>query len=157
MGTMRIPKGRLVVDADVACSAGKREIEPTQSCFQFLTELLDSKAITVFNPKLFQEWIDHASPFGNHALAELRSRGRISMLESNDLTEVLTLIRSELKESEGRRRLEKDSHVMDAALFTDRIIISNNNKERKLLRKLKEKLAFANQLEWYLTLELYMN
>lgn len=114
---MAVSSKCLVIDASVASAAGQTMHPRSFRSREFLSEVLKISHRAVMTPTLTQEWDRHQSLFALRWRAEMRTQDKII-----DLAGV---------EDEQLRRqvvisaaVEKDLHLIEAALATDKTIVS---------------------------------
>jgi hypothetical protein len=114
---------RLVIDASVASAAGFTMKPTSRRCREFLQAVLRISHRAAMTPLLRAEWNKHQSLFAARWLAEMRSRGKVE-----DLADV----RNEALRAEapGTVSAQKDLHLIEAALATDKIVISLDDRAR---------------------------
>ncbi|HTA67608.1 MAG TPA: hypothetical protein VK776_05000 [Bryobacteraceae bacterium] len=114
---MALPSRRLVVDASVASAAGET-LHPTSfRSREFLGEVLKISHRVVMTVTLAGEWDRHQSLYAARWRAEMRSRKKVVDIADVQNDEV----RRQVPES---RAIRKDLHLIEAALATDQIVIS---------------------------------
>lgn len=112
---MAVPSRRLVVDASVASAAGQ-----SQDSFrsrEFLQEVLKISHRIVMTASLAKEWDRHQSLFALRWRAEMRSRAKIVDIADVENPEVRSQVRM-------TKAVAKDLHLVEAALATDKIVVS---------------------------------
>jgi hypothetical protein len=133
-----MPKSkRIVVDASVARSAGWETSlsAPSLQCRQVLRVIEKSHEV-VFNQECLDEWKKHASNYARDWLAGMHARKKVVRPEDLARNEEL---RSKLSQAapsgSSRAAIEKDAHLVEAALQTDQIVISRDEIVRGLFRQ----------------------
>src|SRR5271169_6766548 len=124
---MATPSRRLVVDASVASAAGKTMFPSSFRSREFLSEVLKISHRIVMTADLAEEWDRHESLYATTWRAEMRSRNKIVDLAVEENDEV----RRQVSVSKA---VEKDLHLIEAALETDKIVISLDDRARAQLR-----------------------
>ena len=124
---MAVPSKRLVIDASVASAAGATMHPTSRRCREFLSEVLKISHRAVMTPDLTREWDRHQSLFALRWRAQMRSLGKIvdiAGVESGELRRqvVLTLA------------VRKDLHLVEAALATDKTVVSLDDRAAVELR-----------------------
>ena len=139
---------RIVIDASVAGSAGGEDaIHPTSiNCTNFLNVFyLDTDFNMVMTLEIGGEWIRNWSNFAYTFLVNMLSEDRIYSPEEDDLLEIRKLkskmdpisLRKKLREE-----LEKDFILIEAALATDKSVVSLDK-----IRKRFVKICHEEELE----------
>ena len=130
---MRTDPKRLVIDANVARSAGRKDTESIASlhCREFLETMLnETRHLIVITDAIEAEWQKHQSNFASHWLASMYKRGRVCIIEIPTHGRLrFKVLRTTLSEHE-RSAMLKDIHLLEAALHADRIVISQDEKVR---------------------------
>ncbi|HKV39172.1 MAG TPA: hypothetical protein VJX67_08160 [Blastocatellia bacterium] len=114
---MATPSRRLVVDASVASAAGRTQHPTSFRSREFLGEVLKISHCAVMTATLAGEWDKHQSLYAARWRADMRSRNKIVdliALQNDD-------VRRQVQISKA---IEKDLHLIEAALATDKIVIS---------------------------------
>src|ERR1700687_4213677 len=114
---MAIPSRRLVVDASVASAAGQTMHPTSFRSREFLGEVLRISHRMVMTATLATEWDRHQSLYAARWRAEMRTR--------NNVVDI-----ADVRNDEVRRQVtfsitvQKDLHLIEAALATDQIVVS---------------------------------
>jgi hypothetical protein len=106
---------RLVIDASVASAAG--ETLHSRRCREFLRAVLKICHRIVLTPTLTAEWNKHQSQFARTWRAEMLSLGKVVNIEEIPNERV----RSQVPK---RRAVQKDLHLIEAAIATDNVVVS---------------------------------
>ena len=114
---------RLVIDASVASAAGLTMKPASRRCRELLQAVLRICHRLAMSPSLRQEWNRHQSLFAARWLANMRSRGKVE--------DIAALQNEQLRaEAPGTASAQKDLHPIEAALATDKIVISLDERAR---------------------------
>ena len=136
----------LVIDASVLRSAGQA-IGHSAHCSSILGNILDICHRAILSPEIKSEWDKH------HSRLAVKWRGsmiaRKKLLNIDLVTEANVSIRSKISELTGisdkdRVALEKDAHIIDAALRASKIIVTGDVR----LRALVHKWLGLKEIEW---------
>lgn len=157
----------LVIDASVLKASGDENATyPTSKhCHQFLQNVLEICHRAVLTRDLETEWNNHKSRFGQAWRGKMERRGKlvcIKSLEDADLRTKIYMtdiflanymaeILAEKLTEKNRLEVKKDIHLIEAALTTDKIVISlDDNTARRFftlaaqgVEELKELKAIA--------------
>jgi len=106
---------RLVIDASVASAAG--ETLQSRQCREFLRAVLKICHRIVLTPTLTVEWNEHQSQFARTWRAEMLSLGKVVNIEESPNERVRNQVPK-------RKAVQKDLHVVEAAIATDNVVIS---------------------------------
>jgi hypothetical protein len=124
---------RLVIDANVARSAGDSDVPVSHYSRAALDAILQGEFIAVFSVALRTEWNKHASLHSKLWWASMFARRRV---ENNDGLEFATHLDracSCLEQDKLKEALAKDFHLLQSALASGRTIISNEKNLPKLV------------------------
>jgi hypothetical protein len=140
---------RIVVDASVARSAGSGEQANrfSESSREALNAIQDHHQ-AVFSLECFHEWNRHERDFARRWRRRMTARKRVVFLgETVDdgLRESLT---GTLELERERRAIRKDAHLIEAALQTDRIVISRDEIVRGLFRQCCPVISQIRNVLW---------
>jgi len=141
---------RLVIDANIAYSAGTSEVPSSFYSRVCLDVILRDEHIAVFNRVLRQEWKNHASVHARRWQVAMEQRRRIEDAEGDEFKDLLDRACARLEGATWENALRKDFHLVQSALATDRILLSNESRLPSHLKASCEtvpelrKLFFAN-------------
>lgn len=139
---------RIVVDASVARASGERTPQARASVAA-LEALRQGKHIVVTSQTILAEWRKHASRFANTWLAELVSRGRIAHVdESVPQIDLDALELAAKKHQAGFNLMVKDLLLVEAALATDRRILSLDEHAREAFRRACASIVALQKILW---------
>jgi len=117
---------RLVIDASVASAAGLTMNPTSRRCREFLQAVLRISHRSTMTPVLREEWRRHQSLFAARWLAEMRSKAKV--------VEIADVRNEELRaQAPLSLSTQKDLHLIEAALPTDRIVVSLDQRAREEL------------------------
>ena len=121
---------RLVIDASVAGSASEKEHPDAKLCLDVLNRVRDLKYHVVMNEEIIGEWNRHQTRYSFQWITYMTERkrvfkGRISRNES-------------LRRRMSNDAMRKDVHLLEAALATDKRIVSNDDRARNSFRKIPD-------------------
>ncbi|WP_319244385.1 hypothetical protein [uncultured Propionivibrio sp.] len=136
----------IVVDADVARAAGVTEHPVSKNSRVLLQTLLAMDYKVGFCPVLFGEWKKHRSLFAKRWLGSMVARKKVVRLTPVSIA--LGLIDSANITEEQRSVANKDAHVVDAALASDRFIASNDKKARDVFCCVAQDTAAFRDVIW---------
>ena len=137
----------LVIDASIAQAVGSSE--RTKPLRDFLMGVYNICHQAVTTPEIRIEWKNHHSDVFQLWRKSMYSKKKIKdeehVPEDSPLRQYIGLI----KDQEQKKEMEKDLHLIEAALTADKIIISLDNKAEKHFGKfLKEqKIQWINPLK----------
>lgn len=114
-----------IIDADIARSSGNSE-HPVSSGSRKLLENLAKKGHKIaMCPNLREEWKKHKSIFATKWLASMVARKKVVFIDP--LKKIKISIEENMVDCKNKEIALKDSHLIDAALAVDKIIVSNDN------------------------------
>ncbi len=135
-------KKRLVIDASLARSAGETDSLASSRARHFLNAVLEICHRTIFTPAIRAEWDRHQSNFTRKWRVQMHSRKKIDVLplaqnESlrKGLLKTVRNLTNPEEQASNERAIEKDCHLIEAALAADRIIASSDRKARNLFAR----------------------
>jgi hypothetical protein len=114
---------RLVIDASVASAAGLTMQPTSRRCREFLQAVLRICHRSAMTPMLREEWNKHQSLFSARWLADMTSKAKVEDVADIQYEE----LRSEAPITASA---QKDLHLIEAALLTDHIVISLDDRAR---------------------------
>ena len=128
----KVTSKRLVIDACVARSAGEREHPTSEACRTYLKEILAICHKIVMTQEIRAEWEKHQSRFSKKWLVQMIAKKKFVPIQVNLETDLWD--QAELIESEKHRAaILKDLHLIEAAIATDKIIISTDDRFYQLV------------------------
>jgi hypothetical protein len=142
---------RLVIDADVARSAGQASSRDARSaaCRAFLLCLeSETRHALAMSDRLGQEWADHASAFAIRWRALMRSRRRLVDVGAADDPELRRSLAQHAASDAQRVRVLKDAHLIETARRTDRVVCSGDERVRSDLRQLAPAVSQLRRVVW---------
>jgi hypothetical protein len=148
---LRPKSKRLVVDVDLLVQCGKREKAPDprmKSCRRFLVAVRDICHHVAFNESLFSEWKRHKTSWASKWLTQMMARRKFEKLEDNPDSEISAAIIRVVTDRNTIAKMQKDQHLLEIALATDKRIISLNDKERFHFSKCCDEIKNINTLIW---------
>ncbi len=142
---------RLVIDASIAQAAGTTEHPTSKLSRECLSAVLQICHKIVMTPAIFQEWNKHQSLFAKKWLRCMIAKKK--MVTGVDLTEnEKKQIRENIEEfdtsSNKVKAMLKDVHLLEAALATDCVVVSSDEKVRHLFSDLSQQLVSVKRVAW---------
>jgi hypothetical protein len=141
---------RIVIDASVARAAGTEEsVHPTgKNCREFLKSVLHVCHSLVMTPDLKAEWAKHQSSFTRKWRLQMMARKKHISLEVEPAHSIGDAIgKLDVADSE-RAKMGKDSLLIDAALASDKSVISLDDTVRGLFAAASKSLRELRQIVW---------
>jgi hypothetical protein len=146
----KIASKRLVIDASIARAAGGRENPTSQRCTSFLTIVRDEGHRMVMTPDIYKEWQKHEARFAY--------RWRTSMVAQKQMAHFRTeavfdqYLRDRIDQTpttdKDRREMLKDVHLLEAAIATDRIVTSLNERDRNRFASICDDVPQIRDVVW---------
>ena len=141
---------RLVIDTDVAQASGDEDaIDPRAiNCRDFLKEVRAQNHRVVMTRKISDEWKRHRSRFALEwrvSMDASRQVERINPLEDQTLEDKITRTTNDAHEIEA---MEKDFHLLQAALATDQTVISLDETIRGLFKRASQQVGEIRDIIW---------
>jgi hypothetical protein len=120
---------RLVVDASVARSAGETTHPVSSLCRKFLECMLVSTCHLVMSDSISDEWNRHQSRYTRAWWKAMTARRRVVRLRDVRIEPLRRLMFT--------AEMLKDVHLLEAALATDRRIVSNDDEARNSYKEIR--------------------
>lgn len=137
---------RLVIDANIAHSAGSSEVPSSLYSRECLNAVLNNDHIAVFNSSLRGEWKAHASLFAKRWWRSMAARRRIDDVEGEEFAAHLAPACAYLEEDGWKAALRKDFHLVQSALASDWTILSNERSFPKYVALASRKVRVLSTL-----------
>lgn len=115
---------RLVIDANVAHSAGSSDVPVSLYSRECMNAVLEHDHVAVFGIKLLEEWREHASLHSRRWWRSMAARRRIESAEGDEFAVHCEPACACLEHEGWKDDLRKDYHLVQSALATDRTILS---------------------------------
>lgn len=140
---------RLVIDTDVARAAGGEEaVHPTsKNCRDFLLAMRETSHKLVLTPEISEEWKRHQSRFSRGWLVSMFARRRVLQIEPVARLDLRQQVANVANESK-RQAVLKDFHLIEAALDTDRTVISKDEIVRARLKIACRNVGEIRSIVW---------
>jgi len=126
----RLNSKRLVLDASLALGSNDLMFDPRDDAAgnrnrRCLEAAWEEEHVAVFNRQLQREWRDHASPSATAWLQKMVQKSRTVVDEGNDFSRLLQPACDYLPSAGEKADLAKDFHLVQSALATGQLILSN--------------------------------
>jgi hypothetical protein len=146
---------QVIIDADVASHASNKPGLSKKTIAQmnidtraFLDALHnETKDVMVMYPELLHEW-RFASKFSTAWRAQMVSERREKMIANPPITEFRSLIANAGLNANEHQTAIDDLHLVEAAIKTGKIVISNERKSRNVLNKAASNVKVLKEIEW---------
>lgn len=139
---------RWVIDADIARAAGLTENPMSSRCRYFLEHVRANNDQIVMTQEIKQEWDQHRSKLSAKWLVTMIAKKRmcyVLIAENEKLIHHLNT--SNLTQTE-EKVLNKDTHLLDAALKTDKHIASGDDTVQRIVAKVALLEPRLQSLSW---------
>jgi hypothetical protein len=137
----------LVIDACVARSAGETEHPVSSCCRKCLLAVQESGNFLVMTPEIAAEWKRHKSRFATTWRASMTARKRVIWLKDSALPS-LRKRAGKFNESRCRAVIDKDLHLVEAALASHRTIVSRDGRAGACFRLFAKTEASIRDVAW---------
>ena len=148
----------LVIDASVAGAAGQEEASyPTsKNCRDLLNAVLDSPHRIVMTPEIRQEWDNHQKSFAVRWLVAMERQAKIQLHDSLRDEGLRDKMTSLIGQQIGRDKITqevcaimlKDCHLLEAALESNKIVLSLDNKARFHFKVASVEIEDISEILW---------
>lgn len=138
---------RLVIDASVAATTGEPN-ERGDACRTFLDTTLAHKHRLVMTEAIYLEWKQHQGKWSRGWLAKMTSSKLVVTLLVEEEAALRKALNEALTSNTDREAVAKDTHLIEAAMATDRIIASCDEKARKPLHIAAAQVKSLRSLIW---------
>jgi len=136
----------IVIDADIARSSGESEHPISSSSRKLLEMVKDKGHYIAMCPLLRAEWSKHKSIYARKWLASMFAKKKVNFVVHK--SEFKAFIEENLLEDKMKKIASKDSHLVDAALLTDKVITSNDSTARKAFCEISSKNKILEEIIW---------
>jgi len=147
---MRLPGNsrRIVVDTNVAKSAGESVHPTSEACRAVLETMLTRQHRVVLSATQFREWQKHQSAYARRWLASMKAKNLWHVLTpepDSGLTERLHKLDCTDK---VRAEMLKDVHLLESALATDHAVVSQETNVLALFTTHTQALGVPRAVAW---------
>ena len=142
---------QLVIDASVARAAGRGSEARTENkkhCRDFLQEVLSICHHMAMTPEVLEEWKKHESNFARKwrtSMVARRKHRRGQPPIGKARTKAILATAESQKQADA---MAKDLRLIEAALLSDRIVISCDEEARKLFRRAASTVPALRCIVW---------
>lgn len=136
-----------VIDADIARSSGLTEHPVSSGSRKLLESVAAGGHKAAMCPTLRKEWKDHRSKFATRWMASMVAKKRIVFV--TPASTVKSHIEAHVDEGNEKEVALKDCHLIDAALESDKIIASNDDKARAVFCKIALTKGEIRTISWF--------
>jgi hypothetical protein len=139
---------RLVIDTDVCSKAGDRSGGDSLACLEFLTAVRQTGHSTVMTPALWDEWNRRRSRWAYIWLKSMYAARRVVELDLAPDAAVRAAVERGAPERSIADILLKDCHLIEAALATDRRVVSGEKRSRYHFGQLAARMKSLREVCW---------
>jgi len=141
----------LVIDTSVARAAGSESEHPiSKYCRDFLNGVLKICHRLVMTKEILDEWKEHRSLFAMRWHSAMVAKKKVvDFIKSNVKDEDLRKeIFSAAASDRDRKEMEKDLHLIEAALATDHIVVSLDETAKECFAKAAQRVGRLGEIIW---------
>lgn len=139
---------RLVVDTNVARSAGESQHPVSDACRQVLETMLTQQHRVVLTATQHQEWQKHQSRFARNWLVRMASKKLWHVLTPEPDSGLTNLLHALDCTDKARAEMLKDVHLLENALATDDVVLSLETNVLALFTTHAEALKIPRPVAW---------
>lgn len=143
----KIQPRQLVIDADVACSSSEKPDTISSACQRFLKTVLEVRHHVVMTDTIRKEWRHHRSGFSRKWLTQMYGGRLVKWIEVDEDETLRERIGAALHWDQ-RETAEKDAHLIEAAIATDRLVASQDQQARRLFGCASVAVGQLRQIVW---------
>ena len=148
---MRRDSKRLVIDTDVARASGDEEATDPRAihCRDFLKAVRSQNHRVVMTREISSEWKNHQSHFALEWRASMYARRRIESIDPPAYDELRDdKVTGTTTAADEIENMEKDFHLLQAALATDQTVISLDETIRRLFGRASQQVGGIRGIIW---------
>jgi hypothetical protein len=139
----------LVIDASIAKAAGDVSMHPTsRNCREFLQAVLRLCHRMVMTEAIQAEWNKHQTPFARGWRTSMVARRKLVFIEVASHLSLEKRIERTVADQYLAAIIDKDRRLIEAALVSEKRVISLDDKVRKHLRDHHSRLAEVRSICW---------
>jgi len=139
----------LVIDASIARAAGDVSMHPTsRSCREFLQAVLDLCHRMAMTAPIQEEWNKHQSRFARRWRTSMMARKKLEMVEVPSHHSLEKRVKLAVADIRVVAIIEKDRHLIEAALAADQRVASLDDEVRKHLQDHRSELPEVASICW---------
>ena len=138
---------RLVIDADVAHSAGTTEHRVASASRRFLDTVCRYGYHVVMTEAIQAEWFRHRSTYSRKWLTRMYGRKQVHRTQGGE-DPALRARLAKVTPDTQRNVVARDVHLIEAAIATDRSVSSGDERARSVFRAASRHLPELNPIVW---------
>ena len=141
---------RLVIDADVAqASGGENATHPRAiNCRDFLKEVRSQDHRVVMTREISDEWKRHRSHFALEWRVSMDARRKVERINPPEDADLQAKVKTTATDTDEIEALQKDFHLLHAALATDQTVISLDETIRQLFKQASQRVGEIRSIIW---------
>ena len=141
---------RLVIDTDVAQASGDEDATDPRAinCRDFLKEVRSQDHRVVMTREISDEWKRHQSRFALEWRVSMDARRKIDRINPPEYADIQAKVTNTASEEDKIEVMEKDFHLLQAALATDQTIISLDETIRELFKRASQSVGEIRDIIW---------
>ena len=141
---------RLVIDADVARASGSETATHPRAehCRDFLNAVLSLSHRIVMTEKINNEWKNHQSRFARRWRVSMDARKKIERINPPEDEELEAKVTTTTNNADEIEAMQKDFHLLQAALTTDQTVISLDETVRGLFKRASQQVGEIRGIIW---------
>ena len=141
---------RLVIDTDVAQASGDENATDPRAinCRDCLVEVMANNHKLVMTKKISDEWKRHQSRFALEWRTSMDARRRIERINPPEDEELQDNLKNTSDTEDEFEVMQKDIHLLEAALETDKTVISLDQTVRTLFAKASQQVSTIRMIIW---------
>ena len=141
---------RLVIDADVARASGSETATHPRAehCRDFLNAVLSLNHRMVMTEQINNEWKNHQSRFARRWRVSMDARKKIERVNPPEYAEIQAKVTNTASTEDEIEVMDKDFHLLQAALATDQTIISLDETIRGLFKRASQSVGEIRGIIW---------
>ncbi|MYA57946.1 hypothetical protein F4X88_16825 [Candidatus Poribacteria bacterium] len=141
---------RLVIDTDVVQSSGDEAATDPRAihCRDFLKEVRSQDHRVVMTREISDEWKRHQSRFALEWRVSMDARRKIDRINPSEDKELQDKVTNTTNDKNEIEAMEKDFHLLQAALTTDQTVISLDETIRGLFKRASQQVGEIRNIIW---------
>lgn len=142
---------RLVIDVSVANTAGpprEDQPDPSRSCAAFLDAVRQSDHLLVMTQDIEREWDASDADYATRWRSAMVSIGKVHFSRAVADSELRAKIKGSVRGASEQQGMLKDAHLIEAAVDTDRRVVSCDDTVRRLYRRVAQRVDDLREIVW---------
>ena len=141
---------RLVIDTDVAQASGDEAATDPRAinCRDFLKEVRTQDHRVVMTREISDEWKRHQSHFAFEWRVSMDARRKIDRINPPEYAEIQDKVTNIASDEDEIEVMDKDFHLLQAALATDQTIVSLDETVRGLFKRASQQVGEIRGIIW---------